>query len=159
MVKGDQNCWNIFFCRFYTHMNPFKLLFDFLELNLRFFLIWVIWGAFWTQKGPPKIVKGVQKFIYIFFRRFYTHIHPFKLLFDFLEQTLRFFLIWVIWGHFGPKKALKIVKGSKNFEIFFSAVFTLICTLLNCFLIFLEQNLRFFSNFFHFGGILDPKRP
>ena len=39
LSKGTKIVEIFFFCRFYTHMNPFKLLFDFLELNLRFFLI------------------------------------------------------------------------------------------------------------------------
>ena len=87
-------------------MHPFKSLLDFFEQILRFFLF----ESFWVHFDPKKALKNSQRGQKIWknnFWRFNTYMHPFKSLLDFFEQNLRFFLIWVILGHFDPKKAPK----------------------------------------------------
>ena len=71
-----------------------------------------LFGPIKTRK---KRVKKVEIFWNICFRRFYTHMHPFKLLFDFFEQNFSFFPYLSHFGPFGPpKKGEWTIFGSED---------------------------------------------
>ena len=96
------------------------------------------WGNFDQNKAPQNSQRG-QKIWNIFFWSFNIHMHPFKPLLDLSTKFQVFSLFESFWGHFDPKKALEIVKRVQKSEIFFSDVSTFICTLLNRYLIILNN--------------------